>query len=204
VAPGANDRFSADGVDIPPAPRGETYVSLFQNEVPQSATEALVRRAHHAGHVVMWNLAPTVSRQPDAAALRAVRYLICNLNELDALVGERRAAASDNGALSRRAHIPLRWGVANVVVTMGKKGSLWVSADGVVTVAAFPVEAVDTVGAGDCYCGVFAASLAQGLRVPDALRRASAAAAISTTRRGAQLSMPMRAEIDDFLNRRGG
>ena len=203
VAPGANDRFSADGVTIPTARPGEAWVSLFQNEVPQASTESLIRRAEAAGHIVLWNLAPTISRHPDPDALRAVRYLVCNLNELSALAGEQLTAESDTDAVSRSARIPLRWGVGNVVVTLGRKGSLWVSEDGVMPVAACPVQAVDTVGAGDCYCGVFAASLAQGLRVRDALRRASAAAAISTTRRGAQPSMPMRAEIDDFLSRQG-
>ncbi len=204
VAPGANERFSANGVSIPPAGRGETWVSLFQNEVPQLSTETLIGRADAAGHVVLWNLAPTMSHRPEEAVLRAVRFLICNLNELSALVGERLTPESDNEEVSRLSRVPLRWGVGNLVVTLGRKGSLWVSAAGVVPVAAFPVEAVDAVGAGDCYCGVFAASLAQGLGVPESLRRASAAAAISTTRRGAQPSMPMREEIDAFLSRRGG
>jgi ribokinase len=62
---------------------------------------------------------------------------------------------------------------------------------------------VDTVGAGDCFCGVLAAALAAGLPVPAALRRASAAAALSTTRHGAQDSMPTAAEVDAFLAARG-
>jgi ribokinase len=64
---------------------------------------------------------------------------------------------------------------------------------------AFPVQTVDTVGAGDCFCGVFAAGLAAGLPVAAALHRASAGAAISTTRRGAQDSLPDGAEIDAFI-----
>jgi ribokinase len=68
-------------------------------------------------------------------------------------------------------------------------------------VRAYDVTAVDTVGAGDCYCGVLAASVAQGMEMPAAMRRASAAAAISTTRKGAQPSMPSRLEIDEFVSR---
>jgi ribokinase len=204
VAPGANACFVAEGVDVPPAAPGETCVSLFQNEVPQEATEELILRADRAGHVVLWNLAPTLSRTPSRPALRAVRYLLCNLNELSALAGERLGSDSDLRAVSHAANGQVLAGVRNVIVTMGRKGSLWVSADGLVPIAAFAVEAVDTVGAGDCYCGVFAASLAQGLAVREALHRASAAAALSTTRMGAQTSMPLRGEIDDFLTRRGG
>jgi ribokinase len=89
-------------------------------------------------------------------------------------------------------------------VTLGGEGSLWTGESGTGRQRAFPVHSVDTVGAGDCYCGVLAAALAEGSRVEDALRRASAAAAISTTRRGAQPAMPMRAEIEEFLSRQEG
>lgn len=203
VAPGANNLFSADNVSLPRAASGETCIALFQNEVPQETTETLIRRADAAGHCVLWNLAPTVSRRPDADVLRAVRFLICNRNELSALVDEQAPPDPEGGQLARLARLPLGWGVGNVIVTLGGKGSLWVSADGVFPIAPFPVEAVDTVGAGDCYCGVLAASLAAGLPVRESLRRASAAAALSTTRRGAQHSMPSVAEIDALLTTRG-
>jgi len=195
VAPGANARFTGEGIDIPRPPKGERWVSLLQNEVPQEATERLIVKAREAGHTVLWNLAPTLSRRPADASLRAVDFLICNRNELAALVGRQEG-------VEEAAHIPLGWGVRSLVVTLGRLGSLWVSAKGMVRVPAFPVEAVDTVGAGDCFCGVLAASLSEGREVEPALRRASAAAAISTTRRGAKTSMPSREEIDQFLTAR--
>jgi ribokinase len=197
VAPGANALFSDEGIELSRPPRGETWVSLFQNEVPQKATERLILRAREAGHTVLWNLAPTLSRRPADECLRALDYLICNRNELAALTGD----AADPVAAAR---MPLAWGVRNVIVTLGSEGSIWVGAEGEGRQAAFPVRAVDTVGAGDCYCGVLAASLAEGRGVKDAMRRASAAAAISATRRGAQPSMPQAAEIEDFLSRQGG
>ena len=196
VASGANAMFSDNGIDFQRPPRGETWISLFQNEVPQDATERLIVRAHEAGHVVLWNLAPTLSRRPSDASFRAADYLICNRNELAAIAG-----ASENP--EEAARIPLAWGVANVIVTLGREGSVWVGPKGLVRVEAFAVNAVDTVGAGDCFCGVLAASLAEGRDVKEALHRASAAAAISTTRRGAQTSMPARGEIEEFLTARG-
>lgn len=66
-------------------------------------------------------------------------------------------------------------------------------------VPAFKVEPVDTVGAGDCFNGAFAVALMEGSDPWEAARFASAAAVISVTRRGAQASMPARAEVDDFL-----
>jgi ribokinase len=201
VAPGANDRFAPEGVEIPSPSPGEIFVSLFQNEVPQESTEALILRARAAGHRVFWNLAPTLSRRPIAEALRAVECLICNRNELADLAGRPRSASDDPAGMQEDSRVPLAWGVNSLIVTLGRRGSMLITAEETQAVSAFPVEAVDTVGAGDCYCGVLAASVAQGLPMTQAMRRASAAAALSTTRRGAQPSMPTREEINAFLSR---
>jgi ribokinase len=201
VAPGANDRFIPQGVELPSPIGGETWVSVFQNEVPQDSTEALILSAKAAGHTVFWNLAPTLSRRPSPQALRAVDCLICNRNELASLTGRPRLPNDDQRAVQEDAHLPLEWGVRSMIVTLGAKGSMYVTAAHAQTVRAFEVRAIDTVGAGDCYCGVLAASVAQGLEMAKAMRRASAAAAISTTRQGAQPSMPLHAEIEEFLSR---
>jgi ribokinase len=90
-----------------------------------------------------------------------------------------------------------------MIVTLGSQGSIWAREAGILRQEAFPVDSIDAVGAGDCFCGVLAASIASGMPMKAALRRASAAAAISTTRRGAQPSMPTAAEVDEFLRARG-
>jgi ribokinase len=203
VAPGATDRFVAEGVEVPSPAAGETWVSLFQNEVPQDSTEALILKVRAAGHTVFWNLAPTVSRRPSEQTLRAVECLICNRNELAGLTGRPRLDSDDPRGVEEDARVPLAWGVRSLIVTLGRKGSVHVTAAGVRAVRAFEVKAVDTVGAGDCYCGVLAASVAQGMEMMQAMRRASAAAAISATRRGAQPSMPLHAEIEAFLSGQG-
>ena len=114
---------------------------------------------------------------------------MCNRNELAALTGGSSAEAATE-SLIEQARIPLAWGVANLVVTLGRQGSIWLTADESVTVPAFPVNAVDTVGAGDCFCGVFAAALSEGFAPRAALRAAAAAAAISTTRRARKPRCP--------------
>jgi ribokinase len=203
VAPGANDLFGPAGIALPSPTPGETWVSLFQNEIPQDTTEALILQARAAGHRVFWNLAPTLSRRPSDDALRAIDCLICNRNELADLTGRPRLSSDDPRGVEDDARVPLGWGVRSLIVTLGRSGSLHVTTEGLTAVRAFEVKAVDTVGAGDCYCGVLAASVAQGMGMTPAMRRASAAAAISTTRKGAQHSMPTRIEIEDFLTRQG-
>ena len=95
--------------------------------------------------------------------------------------------------------------LGNLIVTLGAQGCIWAyrGAGGRPQLhrqPALPVTAVDTVGAGDCFCGVFAAVLAAGATPPTALKQASAAAALSVQREGAQPSLPHRAEIEAALS----
>ena len=78
---------------------------------------------------------------------------------------------------------------------MGGEGALLVEHGASTHVAAPSVEAIDTTGAGDCFCGALADALARGEPLEDAVRFAVRAASLSTTRAGAQASMPTRAEL---------
>ncbi len=90
-------------------------------------------------------------------------------------------------------------GVEKVIITLGSKGAFVLTKTEKVSVPAFKVTAVDTTAAGDTFCGAFAVVLVEGKSLKDALQFASAAAAISVTRIGAQPSAPTRAEIEAFL-----
>jgi ribokinase len=74
-----------------------------------------------------------------------------------------------------------------------------VSDTGKERVPAFPVTPIDTTAAGDVFCGALAAALVEGKSLPEAVRFASSAAAISVTRMGAQPSVPYREEIETFV-----
>jgi ribokinase len=96
-------------------------------------------------------------------------------------------------------------GLKGVVLKRGGEGAYVAIAGGTAAwVRPFHVEAIDTVGAGDCFNGAFAVALLEGQDPWSAARFASAAAAISVTRRGAQASMPSRAEVDAFLAEHAG
>ena len=103
-------------------------------------------------------------------------------------------------AIAETAKHLLAKGVKGVVLKRGSEGAYVSVAGGKgARVPPFAVKAIDTVGAGDCFNGAFAVALLEGRDPWEAALFASAAAAISVTRRGAQASMPSRSEVDEFL-----
>jgi ribokinase len=93
-------------------------------------------------------------------------------------------------------------GPRTVIITMGSEGAFVASGILRTRVPSFPVTVVDTTAAGDTFCGALAVALGERSDLETALRFASAAAALSVTRLGAQPSIPTRAEIDEFLRAR--
>jgi sulfofructose kinase len=87
----------------------------------------------------------------------------------------------------------------NVIVTLGDRGLIWKCGDDTGMYPAFPIQAVDTTGAGDAFHGAFAAGLAQNYPWERLLRFASAVAALTCTKTGARIGLPTKAEVDQFL-----
>ncbi|MCS6932713.1 MAG: ribokinase [Acetobacteraceae bacterium] len=191
VASGAN--LAVRAAQVPDsALRGATV--LLQMEVPRAETEALAARARRLGARVLLNLAPAAEISPDALA--ALDLLILNEGEaawLAARVGTAGDAASLSAALG-----------CGVAVTLGERGAEAAGPFGRAFAPAFRVAAVDTTGAGDCWCGVLAGALDRGLPIAEAMRRAAAAAAISVTREGAAPSYPRAEETERLLAAHAG
>ena len=194
VAAGANARLSP--TDLRRAARAfrRADVVLVQLETPLPTVVAAVELAAQARVPVILNPAPA---QPLGESLwRRISIITPNETEAGLLTGIRvtgeRSALRAASALRRR-------GVGTVILTMGERGALVLSAAGHVLVPAFAVAAVDTTAAGDVFSGSLAAQLAAGRPLPDAVRWASAAAALSVTRSGAQPSIPSRNRVERFL-----
>ncbi|WP_034384390.1 ribokinase [Deinococcus sp. YIM 77859] len=183
VASGANARLTP--LHLPASLDGFTHL-LLQNELPLDVNREAARRAYAAGLTVLYNAAP--AREVDPALLAHTHHLIVNEHELAALGGKGED-------LEKRAWTLLACGPQAVTVTLGARGSLTVTAHAAYRLPAHPVIPVDTTGAGDTFCGVLAAELAQGQPLPAALHAAGIAAALACTRPGAQDAMPSRTEI---------
>lgn len=182
VSPGANLRAEAV-----PVRAGE--VVLMQMEVSPEAVVAQAALARAAGARVVLNLAPAAPLPRDAWAL--LDLLVANEAEAAWLAAHLGCGA---GAGALRAALGV-----DVAVTLAERGAEAATATGLVQAPPFAVRAVDTVGAGDAWCGVLAASLDRGAALEAAMRRANAAAALSCTRPGAAPAMPTAAETDAFM-----
>lgn len=163
---------------------------LLQFEAPMEANLTAATLARESGTRVVLNPAPVRDHPPQLLDLAHV--LVVNEVEAAMLAGGDDAEAQAKQLLGRR---------ELAVVTLGADGAVLATAAGVTRFPAFPVAAVDSVGAGDAFCGAFAVALAEGMAPADAVRFASAAGALSVTRAGAASSLPSRPEVEALLAR---
>lgn len=168
-------------------------IAVGQFEVPEPFLRAGFAAARAAGGRTLLNPAPMRAIAPDLLAL--VDILVLNETELQSATGLPAEVLSDEAAIAA-ASTGLAASSRIVVVTLGARGVLAIHSQSAVRLPGRPAAAVDTTGAGDCFTGVLAASLAAGQDLAAALDRANRAAAISVTRRGAASSMPLQHELD--------
>lgn len=189
IVPGANLRVPAElGVEAVGALSPTVVVGQF--EIPQAVTAAAFAAARAAGAVTVLNPAPAAD--PDPALLAATDWLVPNEHEF-ALIGGETLDGDVAGEDAKIAALADRLGVS-LVVTLGERGAAVLPCGGAITrVAAVPVQAMDTTGAGDAFVGAFAIGLAEGWDAVDAARLGCAFAADSVTRPGTQRSFADRA-----------
>ncbi|MFL5860325.1 MAG: ribokinase [Solirubrobacteraceae bacterium] len=189
VASGANAELDAAAVDrwLRAAHPFDDSVFLMNLEVPDPPLMAAAQYAADTGRTIIVNPAP--ARDLPGALLALKPILTPNAGELEAVTGGDGSPEDAARRLSGRSGAP-------VVVTLGARGAILVSAEECLEVAAPSAQAVDTTGAGDAFNGSLAAALAQGHDLPSAVRRAVVAGACSVAGRGARSGMPTRDEID--------
>jgi ribokinase len=194
INPGANQLLTnSDVTAARMVIEGASWL-LLQNEIPWSVNESAIMLAQELGIPVILNPAPAFIIPEEIYPLLAL--LVLNETEATAITGI--AVSTPAHALSA-AHNLIARGANEVLITLGVQGAIHLCRSGeIFMLPAFPVNAVDTTAAGDTFIGAYAVS-----RLSDdhaaALRFASAAAALCVTRPGAQVSIPKREEILDFL-----
>ena len=192
VASGANNDYTEEDIRSCKEAILESEILLMQLEIPVPAVLEAAKIAHEAGKTVVLNPAPAIDLPEEI--FRYVTLFIPNQHELAKysgmpVDGEESAANAAREMMSK--------GVDRLIVTMGSKGSLVCQEDGTVFVPARKVKAVDTTGAGDCYCGALCVALSEGKSLLEAAEFATKAAGVAVQRAGAQVAMPYRNEIFD-------
>jgi ribokinase len=161
---------------------------LMQGNLSLATTEGCLERARRQGARTLLNPAPIAFDYTGLWPLVDVAIV----NEI-----EGRILAGVQSPSQAAAEL-LSLGAGAVIVTLGAAGAMLVTREGVRSVPAPAVQAVDTAGAGDVFCGVLAAALHQGGSVADAVPLAVAAASLAVTRRGTSSAFPTAAELADL------
>ena len=182
---GANQCVTEEFIREALAPFGPGDFLLLQNEV--NAIDRIIELAAERGMQVVLNPSP-VAENLQKLPLDRVSWFILNEIEGAELSGETEPDAILDKLAALYPH-------ARFVLTLGGDGSVYAGGGERVAQRAFTVRAVDTTAAGDTFTGFFFAAAADGVGVPEALRRASKASAISVTRPGAAASIPALAEV---------
>ncbi|WP_413317385.1 ribokinase [Agrococcus sp. 1P02AA] len=195
IVAGANAALEEARLDAAFAALGDRVaVLLTQLETPLETTVGAVRRAHEAGIAVILDPAPARALPDDLWPF--VDVIKPNETEAALLTG---IAVDSPESAARAGRWFLERGARAAVVTMAGAGSVLVTAEGASEHPPLRVDAVDSTAAGDAFAGHLAASIAAGGSLVEAVQRATAAGAVTVTRRGASASIASAAEVDELL-----
>ena len=199
VASGANFRLTGADVEKAMQTIGEFDALVMPLETPLDTIYAAAEIAARRGAKVLLNPAPAQVLKRDL--LELVDVLLPNEHEIALMSGIPSQSVADS---RRAAENLLLLGPRNLLVTLGSRGALFFDgkANQETLIPACPVKAVDTTAAGDCFVGALAVGLCEGKSLLAAAEFASAAAALSVTRAGAQPSLPRREEVEQFMRER--
>jgi ribokinase len=200
IVPGANGTFEPGRLERSRDLIRSAAVVLLQLEIPVATVQAAARMAKEAGASVLLDPAPAQSLSDELLAL--ADYVTPNETELAILTDTPPAPLSRAEAGHLGGRLRAR-GARKVIVKMGAQGALFLGPGQEQFWPAIKVKAVDTTAAGDAFNAAFAAALAGGAAEGVAGQFATAAAACSVTRAGAQPSMPSRGEVEALLERTG-
>jgi ribokinase len=183
VVKGANDALTPEAIDQAAETLKNVDCIVLQFEIPLETVYYAVAFARRHGIRCIVNPAPA---QPiDAVALAGLDYFVPNESEAETITGIRVGDIDDAKKCARSL---VSAGMKRVIITLGANGSLLAGADLDEHVPPFPVQSIDSTGAGDAFIGSFAVFLAEGVPEKESVRRANLYAGLSTTGVGTQKS----------------
>jgi len=196
IVPEANLACGPADIDLAADVIRSADLVVCQLEVPLATVQYALQLAADGQIRTILNPAPAQPLSP--TLLATVTILTPNETEAQVLTAE----AIGIGGESRVARALLSKGPQSVVITLGERGAYLVTRKMERLIPAFQVQVQDATAAGDAFNGALAVALAEGYELEDAIVFANATGALSTTRPGAQPSLPHRSEVDALLGRR--
>ncbi|WHQ36338.1 ribokinase [Spiroplasma sp. SV19] len=195
VYPGANYELLVPDIDKLEALIVETDYVVCQLEIPIVTVEYVLQKAKQLGKTTILNCAP--ARELTKKILEYCDFLIPNETELQVITNTHYPLINETELITATQKLS-KQGVKNIIVTLGAKGVLYANAEQTQFLKAFSVKAIDSTAAGDSFIGGFVTSLANGKTIVDSLEFANKVAAITVTRRGAQISLPYLYEVENY------
>ncbi len=196
--PGANFKVTKEDVDkgLEKAKSGD--ILIMQLEVPMDIVTYAADVAKNKGMTVILNPAPAVPLGQDL--LCNVDIITPNETETEILTG---ISPDSEVELALAVKEYYKYGIKNVVITMGSRGAVVTYGNNIVPIEARKVKAVDTTSAGDTYVGAIAVKLDAGVDIVTACKFASVASSITVTRAGAAQSIPTLEEVEEIMKNEG-
>ena len=194
IVKGANADLSPADIDNAAEDLKSCDLILLQLEIPVETVYAAIDFGKRHGVKTLLNPAPAVA-DLDPERIRHATFLVPNETELAILSG---LPVGSEAEIETAARSLMAKGIETVIVTMGSRGSMLLTADAVKHIAPVRVTPVDTTGAGDAFVGSFARYYVAGAGLDAALNKAVRYAADSITRRGTQKAYATEAEFEVF------
>lgn len=185
IVPGSNMDINRDDVDKIDLQKFD--ILLLQLENPVDTVCYAMKKAKEKGLTVVLNPAPY--HEMPVEAFEYIDFFIPNEHELE------QFTPNVKGDELERAKYLLKQGIKRIIVTLGEKGSLYVDEKEHFIIQPHKVDAIDTTGAGDSFCGAFVTALSEDKGIKEAMEFASRASSITVTRKGAISSLPKKDEI---------
>ncbi|MEP9374299.1 ribokinase [Mesorhizobium sp. KR1-2] len=192
VVPGANATVLPANVGTAAPEKGD--IVLLQHEIPLETVDAALDATAAAGAIAILNTAPF--RKEAASFLGKANYVVANETEFDLYCEALALEGADRPARMKAFAVATG---RTIIVTLGGEGVLAATPEAFLSVPALKITPVDTVGAGDTFCGYLAAGLAESLALGDALRRAAVAGSLACLEPGAQPAIPLAGEVDEAI-----
>ncbi|MFX1555882.1 MAG: ribokinase [Promethearchaeota archaeon] len=200
VAPGANVKLSVEDIQKSADLIEKAKVLMVQMEIPLETIQEIYNIASIGNVIKILNPAPL--KPLTSNNLKNIDIIVPNegeLYQLHSLLGFKKVHINGLNKIKQISKDITTTGVKTVITTLGARGAAIYQSteDSIILLPAYKVQAIDTVGAGDCFNGVLASKLNQGINIVDAVKYAISAASIAVTRKGAQESMPFFNEIEE-------